>query len=139
MGPCRWNGQRNDTQNGSARWDINRKAPLQVYGNLAQRGLLNWIIRYFASLDFSLIFASLPFLSMEGECTGNILSTPTPKDIFRTIKVSRTPLPLRAITTPSKGWSRSLSPSTTLTYILTVSPILKAGTSLLKPSSTACI
>jgi hypothetical protein len=37
-----------------------------------------------------------------GACTGKILSTPTPKEIFLTVTDLLTPTPLTAITTPSK-------------------------------------
>src|ERR1700722_19786873 len=52
----------------------------------------------------------------------NVRSTPTPKEILRTVKVSLFPRPRRLITTPSKTWMRSLSPSLTFMWILTVSP-----------------
>ena len=71
-------------------------------------------------------------LSTRGECTGKILSTPTPNEILRTVKVSLMPLPLRPMTTPSKACRRSLSPSTTLTFTRTVSPDLKDGTLVLR-------
>ena len=38
--------------------------------------------------------------AIDGEFTGNVLSTPTPADIFLMINVSLTPEPRRAITTP---------------------------------------
>ena len=36
---------------------------------------------------------STSILSIFGECSGNVRSTPTPKDCLRTVKVSRTPEP----------------------------------------------
>ncbi|AAN24119.1 hypothetical protein BL0278 [Bifidobacterium longum NCC2705] len=67
--------------------------------------------------------------SMDGECTGKRRSTPVPKLILRTTKVSRTPAPLRAITTPVKVWIRELLPSWIFTFTSTVSPGRKAGIS----------
>ena len=46
-----------------------------------------------------------------GLCTGKMRSTPTPLEILRTVKVSLTPLPRRAMQTPSNAWMRSFSPS----------------------------
>ncbi len=37
---------------------------------------------------------------MDGECTGNVRSTPTPNEILRTVNVSRRPPFWRRITTP---------------------------------------
>src|SRR4051812_16308129 len=78
--------------------------------------------------------------AMIGEWTGNVRSTPTPKLSLRTVKVSRTPLPWRRITTPWNTWMRSRVPSTTRTWTLTVSPGLKAGTSSRRlPRSTRSV
>src|SRR3954464_12875988 len=66
---------------------------------------------------------------MIGECTGKVRSTPTPKLTFRTVKVSRLPLPLRRITMPWNTWTRSRLPSTTRTCTLRVSPGAKSGMS----------
>src|SRR5512138_3735866 len=56
-------------------------------------------------------------------CSGKILSTPTPKLVFRTVMVSRAPPCFRAITTPSKACNRSfVSDSLILTCTRTVSP-----------------
>src|SRR6266545_1322581 len=44
---------------------------------------------------------------MVGACNGNVRSTPTPKDTFRTVKVSRRPPPRRRMTRPWKTWIRS--------------------------------
>jgi hypothetical protein len=44
--------------------------------------------------------------SIFGEWSGNVRSTPTPNDCFRTVNVSRTPAPWRLITIPSKTWMR---------------------------------
>src|SRR5712692_171152 len=68
--------------------------------------------------------------SMMGEWSGKIRSTPTPPEIFRTVKVSRMPPPRRAMTIPEKSWMRSVSPSRILTCTRTVSPGENAGTSL---------
>src|SRR5438477_701789 len=64
-----------------------------------------------------------------GECTGKVRSTPIPKDIFRTVNVSRSPPPWRRITTPWKTWMRSRPASATRTCTRTVSPGLKSGRS----------
>ena len=64
---------------------------------------------------------------MIGECTGNVRSTPTPKLTLRTVKVSRTPLPWRRITTPWNTWTRSRLPSTTRTCTFRVSPGREVG------------
>ena len=57
-------------------------------------------------------------------------STPTPFEIFRTVKDSLTPLPRRAMHTPSNAWIRSLSPSFTRTSTRSVSPARNGGRSL---------
>src|SRR5579862_2403054 len=67
--------------------------------------------------------------SILGECSGNVRSTPTPKDCLRTVKVSRSPAPWRLMQTPSNTWIRCRWPSITLKWTLTVSPALNAGTS----------
>ena len=55
---------------------------------------------------------ALPVLNaIVGELIGNILSTPTPFDIFRIVNVSVIPLPLRCITSPLKNCTLSFSPS----------------------------
>src|SRR5262245_47797608 len=55
-------------------------------------------------------------------------STPTPNDVLRTVIVSATPFPRRAMTTPSNACSRSLfSPSLMRTWTRTVSPGIKSG------------
>ena len=66
--------------------------------------------------------------SILGECTGNVRSTPTPNDCFRTVNVSRTPLPWRLMTMPSKTWVRRRVPSTTWKCTRTRSPASKDGT-----------
>ena len=66
--------------------------------------------------------------SILGEWTGKVRSTPTPNDCLRTVKVSRTPLPWRLITTPSKTWVRRRVPSTTWKCTRTRSPAWKDGT-----------
>src|SRR5436190_1184047 len=65
----------------------------------------------------------------EGECTGNVRSTPTPKEILRAVNVSRSPPPCRRITTPWNTWMRSRPASTTRACTLTVSPGRKSGRS----------
>src|SRR5947207_13288607 len=65
-----------------------------------------------------------------GLCTGKMRSTPMPLEILRTVKDSLTPLPRRAMHTPSNAWRRSLSPSFTRTLTRSVSPARKAGTSV---------
>jgi len=57
--------------------------------------------------------AATSMRSIFGECTGNVRSTPTPKDCLRTVKVSRAPWPWRLSTIPSKTWVRRRAPSTT--------------------------
>ena len=56
--------------------------------------------------------------SIFGECSGNMRSTPTPKDCLRTVNVSRTPWPWRLITTPSKTCTRRRVPSMTWKWTL---------------------
>src|SRR5829696_1888976 len=56
-------------------------------------------------------------------------STPWPNDTLRTVKEARVPPRCMPMTTPSKIWMRSLSPSRTLTCTLTVSPDFIAGRS----------
>src|SRR5688572_22925207 len=64
-------------------------------------------------------------------------STPTPAEIFRTVKFSEMPPPRLAITRPSNAWRRSFSPSFTRTMTRTVSPGSKAGMSARRPSLAA--
>src|SRR5262245_19369914 len=66
---------------------------------------------------------------MVGECSGKMRSTPWPKETLRTVNDARVPPRWRPITTPSKIWMRSLSPSRTFTCTLTVSPAFIAGRS----------
>src|SRR3954453_20146324 len=68
-------------------------------------------------------------LSIFGECSGNVRSTPTPNEFLRTVKVSRAPAPWRLITIPSNTWIRCRAPSITRKWTRTVSPALKRGTS----------
>ena len=65
--------------------------------------------------------------SIFGECSGNMRSTPTPKDCLRTVNVSRAPWPWRLITTPSKTWTRRRVPSMTWKWTFTRSPGAKLG------------
>src|SRR5919204_100850 len=55
-------------------------------------------------------------------------STPTPYDTLRTVKVEFRWPRLRRMTTPSKIWIRSLSPSLIFVCTRTVSPTRNAGT-----------
>src|SRR5512140_912792 len=71
--------------------------------------------------------------AMTGACTGEILSTPCPKLILRTVMVSPIPVFLRAMTVPSYACRRSLSPSLILTCTRIVSPGRNSGTSLFLP------
>src|ERR1700679_1589224 len=66
--------------------------------------------------------------SILGECSGNVRSTPTPKDCLRTVKVSRAPWPWRLIATPSKTWVRRRLPSITTKWTRRRSPARKSGT-----------
>src|SRR4029079_14877948 len=65
--------------------------------------------------------------SIFGECTGNVRSTPTPKEFLRTVKVSRAPGPWRLITIPAKTCTRRRWPSITWKCTRTVSPALNCG------------
>src|SRR5229473_689957 len=76
---------------------------------------------------------------MVGECSGKMRSTPCPNDTLRTVKDARVPPRCRPMTTPSKIWMRSLSPSRTLTCTRTVSPDLMAGRSVSCVFSTSSI
>src|SRR5829696_7527080 len=67
--------------------------------------------------------------SIFGECTGNVRSTPTPKDCLRTVNVSRAPDPWRLITTPSKTCVLRRVPSITWKWTRTRSPGSNAGRS----------
>ena len=64
-----------------------------------------------------------------GLCTGKMRSTPMPPETLRTVNVALTPLPRRAMHTPSNACRRSFSPSFTRTFTRSVSPARKAGTS----------
>ena len=68
-------------------------------------------------------------LSIFGECSGNVRSTPTPNEFLRTVNVSRAPAPWRLITIPSNTWMRWRVPSMTRKWTRTVSPALNRGTS----------
>src|SRR5581483_11664204 len=54
-------------------------------------------------------------------------STPWPNETLRTVNDARVPPRWMPITTPSKIWMRSLSPSRTFTWTFTVSPARIAG------------
>src|SRR4051794_18842568 len=56
-------------------------------------------------------------------------STPWPNDTLRTVKEARVPPRCWPMTTPSKIWIRSFSPSRTFTWTRTVSPDFMAGRS----------
>src|SRR5262245_46434844 len=58
-------------------------------------------------------------------------STPTPYETLRTVKLEPWPARRRWITTPSKTWMRSLSPSRTRTCTRTLSPGRNSGSSAL--------
>src|SRR3954469_12386867 len=79
---------------------------------------------------------STSILSMIGECSGKMRSTPWPNDTLRTVNVARAPPRCIPITMPSNTWMRSLSPSRTLTCTRTVSPGLIAGRWVSCPRST---
>src|SRR5437867_12472925 len=66
-------------------------------------------------------------------------STPWPNDTLRTVKDARVPPRCIPMTTPSKIWMRSLSPSRTLTCTRTVSPDFMAGRSVSCGFSTSSI
>ncbi len=66
-------------------------------------------------------------LGTRGDANGKMRSTPTPFEILRTVNDSATPPFWIAITTPSKSWIRSLSPSMTRTCTRTESPARKFG------------
>src|SRR6185503_3332338 len=74
-----------------------------------------------------------------GEWSGRIRSTPWPNDTFRTVNDARVPPRCIPITTPSKIWMRSLSPSRTFTWTRTVSPAFIAGRSVIWAFSTSSI
>src|SRR6266702_1784839 len=65
--------------------------------------------------------------SIFGEWSGNVRSTPTPNDCFRTVNVSRTPAPWRLMTMPSKTCTRDREPSMTRKWTRTLSPALNLG------------
>src|SRR5437764_11499461 len=65
--------------------------------------------------------------SMFGELSGKILSTPTPYEILRTVKVDREPLWTRRMHTPSNAWRRVFSPSRIFAQTLTLSPGRNSG------------
>src|SRR5438477_1770927 len=71
--------------------------------------------------------ATTSIFSIFGEWSGNVRSTPTPKDCLRTVNVSRAPDPWRLRTIPSKTWIRWRWPSITLKWTRTVSPALNCG------------
>src|SRR5438067_1444468 len=66
-------------------------------------------------------------------------STPWPNDTLRTVNDARVPPRCIPITTPSKIWMRSLSPSRTFTCTRTVSPAFMAGRSASCDFSTTSI
>src|SRR2546426_8774959 len=83
-------------------------------------------------------FRIRPISAIEGACSGKIRSTPTPAEILRTVKVSFTPPPRRAMQIPSNACRRSFSPSRTRTMTRTVSPGAKEGMMSRKFSITTC-
>src|SRR6266508_3971582 len=66
-------------------------------------------------------------------------STPCPNDTLRTVNDARVPPRCIPMTTPSKIWMRSLSPSRTFTCTRTVSPARIAGRSVIWAFSTSSI
>src|SRR5256714_7165680 len=76
---------------------------------------------------------------MVGACSGKMRSTPCPNDTLRTVNDARVPPRCRPMTTPSKIWMRSLSPSRTRTCTRTVSPDRIAGRSVSCVFSTSSI
>src|SRR5262245_64656712 len=74
--------------------------------------------------------AATSSFSIFGEWSGNVRSTPTPKDCLRTVKVSRNPEPWRLMQMPSKTWIRWRLPSITLKWTRSVSPALNCGRSV---------
>src|SRR5438093_9104523 len=74
-----------------------------------------------------------------GECRGKMRSTPWPNDTLRTVNDARVPPRWTPMTTPSKIWMRSLSPSRTFTWTRTVSPDFIAGRSANCDFSTSSI
>src|SRR5438067_2183913 len=66
-------------------------------------------------------------------------STPWPNDTLRTVNDARVPPRWTPMTTPSKIWMRSLSPSRTFTWTRTVSPDFIAGRSANCDFSTSSI
>ena len=72
-----------------------------------QRDALAWAIGWAERITST--------LSMVGEWSGKMRSTPWPNDTLRTVKDARTPPRCMPITMPSYTWMRSLSPSRTLT------------------------
>src|SRR3569832_2869206 len=66
-------------------------------------------------------------LSMFGELSGKILSTPTPYEILRTVNVDREPFATRRMHTPSKAWRRVFSPSRIFAQTLMESPGRNSG------------
>lgn len=71
-------------------------------------------------------------LSIEGEWSGNTISTPSPYETLRTVNVSVRPEPARAMTVPSNVWMRDLPSSTIFNWTSTVSPTLNCGISFFK-------
>src|SRR2546421_5208704 len=84
-------------------------------------------------------FRSSPIPAIEGACSGQIRSPPTPAEILRTVNVSLMPPPRRAMQMPSNAWSLSFSPSRTRTMTRTVSPGAKAGMSVFRPSRSTAL
>ena len=75
-------------------------------------------------------------MSMRGEFSRKLRSTPTAWEILRTVKLDRRPSLRLVMTTPSNAWIRSLFPSMTLTNTFTVSPARKSGISSRSCSSS---
>src|SRR6266550_27965 len=69
---------------------------------------------------------------MLGEWSGKILSTPTPYEIFRTVKVEREPFETRRMHTPSNAWRRVFSPSRIFAQTLIESPGRNSGSATVR-------
>src|SRR2546429_235263 len=72
--------------------------------------------------------------AIAGECSGKIRSTPTPAEIFPTVKVALIPPPRRALHPPSNPCNRPLVSSPARTITRTVSPGSKPVRFVLSPS-----
>lgn len=76
-------------------------------------------------------------MTIVGELTGNIRSTPIASDILRIVNVSVAPAPRRWITTPRKFCIRSLLPSRIRIVTVIVSPALNTGSAFSRSTVNA--